>query len=235
MKKALRLSLFALGLVALLVLVAFADGATMPIDHSVSVAGTVAASPGKVFALITNVAAAPTWRPEVKSVQMLPKANGREAWIEDVGQTMKFLATTTASPSMRVVQLNDSNASYGGNWTYALTPDPAPNTTTITITEDGFIKPILYAAKAPAQNRNLIEEFNMADIKSLRVLRVMVLGATLLIAISVFAGRHETLSDFCAGAALGMLIGFCVYFTQFKAVVLKETPQPSDVQSYSIT
>jgi uncharacterized protein YndB with AHSA1/START domain len=146
MHKALKLSLFGLALVALVVLGAFADGAMMPIDHTVSVSGTVAASPDKVFALITNVAAAPTWRPEVKSVEVLPKSNGRDAWIEDLGagQKMQFLALTTAAPVKRIVQLNDPNASYGGKWTYTLTPGSSPNTTNIKITEDGFIKPVFY-------------------------------------------------------------------------------------------
>ncbi len=149
MKILLRIVLSVIGLVGLVILGAYADGATMPIDHSVSVTGTVGAPPAKVFGLITNIAAGPTWRPEVQSVEVLPKDNTRDAWIEDLGHgvKMKFLATTTVpvDPSghaLRQVKLDDP--SYGGTWTYDLSAGPTPDSTTLKITEDGFIKPPIY-------------------------------------------------------------------------------------------
>jgi hypothetical protein len=44
----------------------------------------------------------------------------------------------------RDVKLDDQGASYGGTWTYELSPGPSPNTTTLRITETGFIKPPIY-------------------------------------------------------------------------------------------
>ena len=149
MKILLRIVLSVLGLVAFVALSAFAIGATMPVDHSVSVTGTVAAPPAKVFAQITNITAGPTWRPEVVSVEVLPKDSGRDAWVEDLGhgEKMKFLAITTVPPdgtghAVRKVKLDDT--SYGGAWTYDLTPGASPDTTTLKITEDGYINPPLY-------------------------------------------------------------------------------------------
>jgi uncharacterized membrane protein len=151
MKILLRIVLSVLGLVAFVALAAFAIGATMPVDHSITVSGTVAAPPAKVFALITNISAGPSWRPEVKSVEVLPKDNSRDAWIEDLGsgQKMKFLATTTAPPDasgngVRTVKLDDPAAQYGGVWTYELSPGTSPDTTTLKITETGYINPPLY-------------------------------------------------------------------------------------------
>jgi len=149
MKILLRIVLAVIGVIALVALGAFAVGATMPVDHTVSVSGTVAAPPEKVFALITDIAAGPTWRPEVKSVEVLPKDNTRDAWIEDLGsgQKMKFLALTTVPPgasghAWREVRTKDP--SYGGTWTYYLSPGPDPNTTTLQITEEGYIYPPIY-------------------------------------------------------------------------------------------
>jgi hypothetical protein len=159
----LRIVLSLVGIVALLALVAFADGATLPIDHSVSVTGTVAAPPPAVFARINDIANGAAWRPQVKSVKLLPKDNSRDAWIEDYGhgQEMQFLALTTAPPvpnldhipdqsvvvAKRVVRLNGPNASYGGTWTYELsetrTNDGYPGTL-VKITEDGYINPPIY-------------------------------------------------------------------------------------------
>lgn len=151
MKILLRIVLSILGLVAFVALAAFAIGAILPVDHSVSVTGVVAAPPAKVFALITDIASGPAWRPEVKSVEILPKDNTRDAWVEDLGsgQKMKFLATTTAPPDasghgVRVVKLDDPAATYGGIWTYDIYPGPDSNTTTLKITEAGYINPPLY-------------------------------------------------------------------------------------------
>jgi uncharacterized protein YndB with AHSA1/START domain len=124
----------------------YADGARMPYNHSVSVTGVVAAPQEKVFALITNVAHGADWRPGVKSVSTLTPDNGRDHWVEHLkhGQYMTFLATRTEAPTRREVTLDDPRASYGGTWTYQLSPGPSPNTTTLQITETGFIKPPFY-------------------------------------------------------------------------------------------
>jgi uncharacterized protein YndB with AHSA1/START domain len=146
MKLAVRILL---SLVVLLVLVGagiYIDGTSLPVDHTFSVTGTVAAPQEKVFAMIADVGLGASWRPEVKSVKVLPLVNGRDHWIEDVGhgQTMTFLATYTQAPVAREVLLYEPDATYGGTWLYELSPGPAPGTTTVKITESGFIKQPLY-------------------------------------------------------------------------------------------
>ena len=104
----------------------YVDGARLPYDHSVSVTGVVAAPPDKVFALITNVAKGSDWRPAVKSVTLLQPDQGRDHWVEHLkyGQFMTFLAVRTEPPMRRDVKLEDPKASYGGTWTYELSPGP---------------------------------------------------------------------------------------------------------------
>jgi len=124
----------------------YINGARLPYDHTVSVTGVVPAPPDKVFAIITNVAKGPEWRPAVKSVNVLQPDQGRDHWVEHLkyGQFMTFLATRTEPPVRRDVLLEDPKAAYGGTWTYELSPGPDPSTTTLRITETGFIKPPLY-------------------------------------------------------------------------------------------
>lgn len=126
--------------------IVYVDGAHLPYDHSVSVTGVVAAPQDKVFKLITDVANGPSWRPAVKSVTTLQPDNGRDHWVEYLayGQYMTFLAVRTERPIRRDVQLDDPHAAYGGTWTYELSPGPDANTTTLRITENGFIKPPVY-------------------------------------------------------------------------------------------
>ncbi len=98
-------------------------------------------------------------------MEVLPPDGGRVRWIEtlDHNQTMTFLAVRTISPgsdqhALREVRLNDTNASYGGTWTYTLAPGPTASTTTLQITETGFIKPWLYRfmmAHVMGMTRNL--------------------------------------------------------------------------------
>ena len=151
----------------------YADGASLPVNHTVSVTGVVAASPEQVFNRITDIANGAQWRPGVKSVTVLAPIDGpsgkQDHWVESIGhgQSMTFLAVRSEAPTRRDVQLNDPNASYGGTWSYELSPGPSPATTTLRITETGFIHPPLYRfmmAHVFGPTRNL--EQYMADLKA---------------------------------------------------------------------
>ena len=127
----------------------YADGARLPVNHSVSVTGVVPAPPDKVFARIADVANGAAWRPEVKSVTVLapvPGPNGRRPLgrISRPWPDHDLPRHPQEAPTRRDVQLDVPNGSYGGTWTYELSPGPAPATTTLRITETGFIHPPLY-------------------------------------------------------------------------------------------
>jgi hypothetical protein len=172
-------------IVLILLLVAgvavYIDGARLPLDHSVSVTGVVAAPPEKVFSLITNVAKVSEWRPGVKFVTVFHDQD-RDHWVEhlDHGQFQTFIAVHTdpikpADPAAgpdtvvarREVALDNPKGSYGGSWTYELFPGPEPATTTLKITETGFIRPPLYrfvAMRILGPTRNL--DRYMKDIQA---------------------------------------------------------------------
>lgn len=150
MKIAVRILVFLILVVVLAGGIAYLDGSTLPVNHSVSVTGVVPAPSDKVFSLITDVANGASWRPAVKSVTMLTPEDGPDGkedhWTEDLGhgQKMTFLAIHTAPPLRRDVLLDDPNATYGGTWIYELSPGPSPGTTSLHITEAGFIHPPIY-------------------------------------------------------------------------------------------
>jgi hypothetical protein len=143
-------------------IICYGIGASLPVDHTATVTGVVAAPPAKVFAIITNVGAGASWRSQVKSVQVLPPDAGRDHWVETLGrgQTMSFLALRTEAPqpygpavgpetvvARRSVQLADPGSAYGGTWLYELSPtltNQGDQATLLKITETGFINPPLY-------------------------------------------------------------------------------------------
>lgn len=145
MKTFLRIAASLAALLVIVAAIAYAVGAALPVDHSVSVTGVVPAPPEKVFALITGIPAQPTWRRGLQSVEVLPAIDGKDHWRENLGhgQFMTFTATRTAAPTLREVLLDVPGAPYGGTWTYELSP-AAGTATTLTITETGFIHPPLY-------------------------------------------------------------------------------------------
>ena len=148
--KILKRLVFVVVLVLFAGAIVYIDGTMLPVDHSVSVSGTVAAAPDQVFSRITDIASGANWRHSVKSVSILSPASGPEGpeqhWTEDLGhgQTMTFRAVHTDPPTRREVKLDDPNAKYGGVWIYDLSAGPNPNTTTLQITEAGYIHPPLY-------------------------------------------------------------------------------------------
>jgi hypothetical protein len=147
MKTLLRL----IAIIAILGIIVYADGVSLPLNHTTTVTGTIPASPDAVFTRIADVANGSTWRPGVKSVTMLPPkplpdGTQQQQWTEHLAhnQTMTFLATHTEAPHRRDVLLDVPGAAYGGTWTYELSPGQTPNTTTLKITEAGFITPPIY-------------------------------------------------------------------------------------------
>lgn len=146
MKVVVGILVVLVSLILLVLGIAYLDGSTLPVDHSITVTGLVPAPPEQVFARIVDVAHGNTWRPQVKSVIVLPPDNGRDHWVEDFGHgtTMPFLAIRTDVPTRREVLLDDRSAPFGGTWVYQLSPGPSPNSTSLRITENGYINPPIY-------------------------------------------------------------------------------------------
>jgi hypothetical protein len=60
-------------------------------------------------------------------------------------------------------------------------------------------------------------------------------AAMILVALAQFVLKTSPWHDMCLGGALGLLISTVVFSFEIKTVVLKNKPQPSDVNRYSVT
>lgn len=114
-------------------------GLAMPSGHVATRAARVAAPPDEVFRLLADVGAQPSWRKDLKSVEILPPRNGRTVWRETGGSGILTLELVeSAAPRRLVTRIADDTLPFGGSWTILLAPDGAG--TRVTITEDGFVK-----------------------------------------------------------------------------------------------
>lgn len=125
------LALAAIGALAALV------GTRLPRDHAASRHARLPAPPEVVWRAITNIEGFPSWRTDVKTVERLAPREGRQVWSENGGSDRMTLATERSEPPRLLVVRIDPGLPFGGTWTYEVLP--APEGSTLTITENGEI------------------------------------------------------------------------------------------------
>jgi uncharacterized protein YndB with AHSA1/START domain len=128
------------GLIGLVVLIAII-GAMLPRDHVASMTATIPAPPEKVWAALTDVGAYPSWRSDVKRVEIVSPPSAPLSWREHGGQGAMTLAVEASEPSRRMVaRIADKDLPFGGAWEYVLAPESADAAKTrVTITERGYV------------------------------------------------------------------------------------------------
>jgi len=130
--------LIAGSLVGLLILVAIV-GAMLPRDHVASVTATIAGAPDKVWAALTDAASYPTWRSDVRKVEVL--STSPLTWKEHTKQGDMTLATEIVEPPTRLVgRIQDKGMPFGGAWEYRIAPVAGDaGKSVVTITERGWV------------------------------------------------------------------------------------------------
>jgi uncharacterized protein YndB with AHSA1/START domain len=125
----------ALALVALITLI----GAFVPREHRATSTVVLHQSVDSVWKVVRDLGGIPAWWAEVKESVRQPDKNGREVWRQKVsGFDMPLIVIESAAPSRLVTQIDSSaGGSFGGTWTYELTPDSGG--TKISVTEAGWI------------------------------------------------------------------------------------------------
>jgi len=124
-------------LTALIVIVVVA-GWCLPKSHVVSRSITLRQRPGTVFELISNFPASPSWRSDVKRVEMLPAENGRIRFCEAGNNGTITYEVVESQPAQRLVtQIADKSLPFGGTWIFEL--QPTADGCRLTITENGEV------------------------------------------------------------------------------------------------
>src|SRR5215510_5586652 len=118
-------------------------GSRLPKKHVASRSIVLHQSPQSVYAVIRDFDAAPTWRSDVKRIEVETKIGGH-VHFREVGKNgaVNYELAEDVPGQRMVTRILDTNLGYSGSWTYVLTPANAG--THLAITEDGEVSNPLF-------------------------------------------------------------------------------------------
>ena len=118
-------------------------GALLPRAHVATRSATYTRKPAEIFAVISDLAAQPSWRSALKSVEILPPRNGLVCFRENSRHgAITYVIQEDIPPTKKVTQIADENLPFGGTWTYEIVPETSGSL--LRITEHGEIKNVLF-------------------------------------------------------------------------------------------
>jgi hypothetical protein len=98
-------------------------GFLLPKQHVASRAIALHRKPEDLFQLISDFKAAPSWRPDVREVELLPPLGGHICYREKGSNgnlTMEIVESN--SPSRLVTRIADKGLPFGGIWIFDISP-----------------------------------------------------------------------------------------------------------------
>lgn len=135
---------YVLGVLALLIGIVVGLGALEPVKHVAKRVVDLNSPKDKVWALITNYADMPTWRRELRKIEMVTGANGQEIWqeFENASESLDFETIEQIEGQKLVRKIVGNRTDFGGTWTFEL--EENGDQTTLTITENGEVYNIVF-------------------------------------------------------------------------------------------
>ena len=126
------------GLVVLVAMVVIV-GYSLPQNHTASRTTHFSQPPERVWSVVTDFAAYPSWRKDVQSVEVLPSSEGKRSWRESSsrGSSLTFVTEDWDPPNHMIARIADKDLPFGGSWDYTISPNATGST--VTITENGEV------------------------------------------------------------------------------------------------
>ena len=139
MKLFLILLAVVFGLIAAMLVI----GALLPKSHVASRQIVLHRSPEEVYQTVRDFAAAPSWRPDLKRVEMIATTDNQVRFREHGDQGEITYELIEDRPGEKIVtRIADLDLGYSGAWTYRFTKESAG--TRVQITEAGEVSNILF-------------------------------------------------------------------------------------------
>jgi hypothetical protein len=118
-------------------------GSRLPKAHSASRSILLHQSPGDVYAVVRDFPNAPTWRTDLKRVEVEQQPGGLVHFREEGKHGAVNFELAEDVPAKRMVtRILDTHLGYSGKWTYVFTAENGG--TRMTITEDGEVSNVLF-------------------------------------------------------------------------------------------
>ena len=132
-----------IGFLAIAVAAILLIASRLPEQHSASRSIRLKQKPADVYALVTDFPSASSWRTDIKSIEMLPNADGHARFRENGSHGAVTYEVVENIPERKVVtRIVDQDLGYSGSWTYAF--ESVPEGTRLRITEDGVVSNLLF-------------------------------------------------------------------------------------------
>ena len=128
---------YILAAIAVLVIVVFGIGFSLPETHVAAVRAEYQATPERIYAAIADVERGPTWRSGLEKVEVLRRDPLQWRETADWG-TITFVRDEATQPSRIKTRIADESQGFGGTWTYEI--GRGAGRSTLTITENGTVK-----------------------------------------------------------------------------------------------
>lgn len=139
----MKILLFVLGALVALIALVLVIGALLPSKHVASREIVVRKAPSEVYSLIRHFASAPSWRTDLKGIEMLEPVDGCIRFRENSSNGIINYEVVEEVPNEKLVtRIVDRDLGYFGSWTYEFLP--AESGTRVRITENGEVPNVLF-------------------------------------------------------------------------------------------
>lgn len=139
----MKLLLILLAAVVALVLVVLVVGALLPRNHVASRHIILRRSPAEIYQVVRDFSAAPSWRPDLDRVEMIPSGNHHVRFREHGKQGAVSYDLVEDLPDEKIVtRIADQNLGYSGSWTYTF--QSTTDGTRVEILEAGEVSNVLF-------------------------------------------------------------------------------------------
>lgn len=142
MKTAIIIAGVIIGILVLLVAVIALIGSQSPKSHTASRSILLRQPRQSVYAVIRDFKSAPTWRTDVKNVEVLEAAGQKLRFIEHGNDDVTYELAEDIVNQRMVTRILNTDLGYSGQWTYELADENGG--TRLRITEDGEVSNVFF-------------------------------------------------------------------------------------------
>lgn len=136
----MKIVLFIFIVLICVILIETLIGACLPRGHTATRAAIFHRPPTELYAAVRDFAAQPSWRRDVRGVELLPPRDGQACFCETSRHgAITYLVVEDKPAEKLALKIADENLPFGGTWTFEFS-SPGVGLGGVRITENGEVK-----------------------------------------------------------------------------------------------